>query len=566
MLLGIDVGGTHTDAVLLDRSGLLASAKVETQQDDLLQSIRAALGRIRETAGDVEVQRFNLSTTLCTNAIVQDELTPVGVMVSAGPGMDPEQFRIGDHYEVIRGALDHRGEEIQPLDMDQVERCASRFLDQGLRVFAAVGKFSPRNPGHEEQMIDALSERADFLTAGHQISGQLNFPRRIATSYYNSAVWPLFNSFANSVEDSLREYNLFPQLNILKADGGTMPLSQARRTPVESIFSGPAASVMGLMALCDIEEDALMLDVGGTTTDVGVFAGGDPLVEAERVELVHKPTLVRAMKTESIGLGGDSAVGLDGEGLRVGPMRRGACLARGGGQATLVDALNCIAEECFGDREASVQGMHDLGGGLQCSMEDAAQQVVRHSCRRLREQTMAMLERINERPVYTVHEFLESRRIEPRRLYLMGGPARVMAPYLSREFGLPVVVPENAGVANALGAALARPTMQAELFADTSRGNLTVPVMGRQETVTRDYSLKQAKQDLAEDLCRHVRESYNWAVDPSEAEIVEESAMNMVRGMHTVGQDIRVKCQIKPGITPEYEGVVKCACKELPTG
>ncbi|MEF8888843.1 MAG: hypothetical protein V5A14_02245, partial [Desulfohalobiaceae bacterium] len=71
---------------------------------------------------------------------------------------------------------------------------------------------------------------------------------------------------------------------------------------------------------------------------------------------------------------------------------------------------------------------------------------------------------------------------------------------------------------------------------------------------------------LAEDLCRHVRESYHWAVDSSEAEIVEESAMNMVRGMHTVGQDIRVKCQIKPGITPEYEGVVKCACKELPTG
>jgi N-methylhydantoinase A/oxoprolinase/acetone carboxylase beta subunit len=566
MLLGIDVGGTHTDAVLLDRSGLVASAKVDTRQDDLLRSIQAALGGIRESAGEVEVQRFNLSTTLCTNAIVQEELKPVGVMVSAGPGIDPEQFRIGDHFEVIRGALDHRGEEIQPLDRDQVERCANRFLDRGLRVFAAVGKFSPRNPGHEEQMIRTLSDRAEFLTAGHLISGQLNFPRRIATSYYNSAVWPIFNEFANSVESSLRQYNLTPQLNILKADGGTMPLPQARRTPVESIFSGPAASVMGLMALCDIEEDALMLDVGGTTTDVGVFASGDPLVEAESVELEHRPTLVRAMKTESIGLGGDSAVGLGEDGLQVGPRRHGACLARGGKRATLVDALNCITEECYGDKEASIRGMHELGSGMQCTMDDAARRVVSHSCHRLRMETMAMLERINERPVYTVHEFLESRRIEPKRIYLMGGPARLMAPHISREFGLPVVVPENAGVANALGAALARPTLQAELFADTYRRAMTVPVFGKQEAISRDYTLKQAKRDIVDDLCRHVRENYQWRVDASEAEVVEESAMNMVRGVHTVGQDIRVKCQIKPGITPEYEGVVKCACKELPTG
>ncbi|MCF8085320.1 MAG: hydantoinase/oxoprolinase family protein [Desulfohalobiaceae bacterium] len=566
MLLGIDVGGTHTDAVLLDRSGLLASAKVETRQDDLLQSIHAALGRIRDLAGEVEVQRFNLSTTLCTNAIVQDELKPVGVMVSAGPGIDPENFRIGDHYEVIRGGLDHRGEEIQALDLDQVEQCTKRFLDQGLRVFAAVGKFSPRNPEHEESMVRAISDRAAFLTAGHWISGQLNFPRRIATSYYNSAVWPIFNEFANSVESSLREHHISPQLNILKADGGTMPLSQARRLPVESIFSGPAASVMGLMALCDIEEDALMLDVGGTTTDVGVFAGGDPLVEAESVELVHRPTLVRAMKTESIGLGGDSAIALSEDLCRVGPRRLGASLACGGEQATLVDALNCISEETFGDRDASIRGMREIGSGLQCSVEEAALRVVRQSCRSLREKTMAMLERINERPVYTVHEFLESRRIEPGKLYIMGGPARLLAPYLSREFGLPVVVPDNAGVANALGAALARPTLQAELFADTHLHHMTVPVLGRQERVSRDYTLKQAKRDLSEDLCRFVRDNYHWSVDESEAEVVEESAMNMVRGVHTVGQDIRVKCQIKPGITPDYEGVVKCICKELPTG
>ena len=567
MLLGIDVGGTHTDAVLLDKSGLLASAKVETRHEDLLHSIQTALARIREQVGKVEVERFNLSTTLCTNAIVQGELEPVGVMVTAGPGIHPENYLHGEHYEVIRGGLDHRGKEIQPLDMDQVERCISRFLEQDLRVFAAVGKFSPRNPAHEEQMVRALSDKnAAFLTAGHWLSGQLNFPRRIATSYYNSAVWPIFNEFVSSVENSLRQNNMSPQLNILKADGGTMPLSQARRTPVESIFSGPAASIMGLLALCSIEDDALMLDLGGTTTDVGVFAGGDPLIEAESVELAHRPTLVQAMKTESIGLGGDSAVHLGEEGVQVGPWRRDASLARGGRFPTLLDALNCIAEQNYGDREASVRGMQEIGSGLQCSMEEAAKGVVRQSCLRLRRETEAMLKRINERPVYTVHEFLESRRIEPKRLYLMGGPAQLMAPYLSREFGLPVVVPENAGVANALGAALARSTLQVELFADTQRKIMTMPVLERQKSIPKNYDLDQAKRDVLDDMCLYLRENYHWHVDESEAKVVEESAMNMVQGVYTVGQDIRVKCQIKPGITPDYEGVVKCACKELPIG
>lgn len=562
MLLGIDVGGTHTDAVLVDKSGLLAWAKVETSQEELLHSVREALHRIRQQAGDVQVERFNLSTTLCTNAIVQGQLEPVGLMVSAGPGMDPELFCLGDHYEVLRGGLDHRGKEILALDRQQAVKCAERFLQEGLRVFALVSKFSPRNPDHEEQMIRALGERASFYTAGHEISGQLNFPRRIATSYYNSAVWPIFNDFANSVVHSLREWNLNPELNILKADGGTAPLEQARRTPVESIFSGPAASILGLMALCRIEEDALMLDVGGTTTDVGVFADGDPLVEAESVELLQRPTLVRAMKTESIGVGGDSAISVQDNEVQVGPTRLGACLASGGSHPTLLDALNCIAGQCYGDVEASAQGMQRMGESLSCSRQEIAERVVRQSCRKLRQQTMKMLERINQRPVYTVHEFLESRRISPRRIYVMGGPAQILAPYLREEFDLPVVVPQNHTVANAIGAALARPTMQAELFADTVRRTMTIPVLNHYRNIAKDYSLLQAKEELLDLLSNRVREDYRWPYADLDVEVVEKSAMNIVQGMSTAGQDIRVKCQIKPGITPEYEGVLKCLCKE----
>jgi N-methylhydantoinase A/oxoprolinase/acetone carboxylase beta subunit len=563
MILGIDVGGTHTDAVLLNKDGLLASAKVTTQHDNLLASVRSALAEVIKDQDGTGVKRFNLSTTLCTNAIVQGDLEEVGVLVSAGPGIDPEQFRIGSCYSVVPGGLDHRGTELKALDLEMARSKIAEYIQRGVRIFSLVGKFSPRNPAHENQLAELLGNECTFLTLGHTLSGQLNFPRRIATSYYNSAIWPIFNDFANSVADSLADFGLHPpHVNILKADGGTMTFSQARQTPVESIFSGPSASVMGIMALCPIESDAILLDMGGTTTDVAVFADGDPLIEAESVELAHRPTLVRAMKTKSIPLGGDSAVSASQEGVCVGPKRMGPCMAQGGTHPTLVDALNCAKQYAYGQTQASDQGMQTLGRELGWSSGHVSWQVIHEFCRVLKQETLDMLAEINERPVYTVHEFLEYRQIVPKRIYLMGGPAQVMAPFVSQAFGLPVVVPDNYAVANALGAALARPTMQAELFADTEKRTMNIPVLGINERVGDQYGLTQARDDVVRHLCTYLTNHLDWRVPQSEVEVVEESAMNMVKDVYHVGQDLRVKCQIKPGISPDYQHAVRCLCKE----
>jgi N-methylhydantoinase A/oxoprolinase/acetone carboxylase beta subunit len=563
MILGIDVGGTHTDAVLLSKDGLLAAAKVTTDHDDLLSSVRLALAEVIKGHEATKVKRFNLSTTLCTNAIVQGDLEDVGVLVTAGPGIDPEHFRMGSCYAIIPGGLDHRGTELAPLDLDEAKSKIMEYKQRGVRIFSVIGKFSPRNPGHERQLAALLEGECDFLTLGHALSGQLNFPRRVATSYYNSAIWPIFNDFANSVSDSLKDFGLHPpHVNILKADGGTMTFRQARRTPVESIFSGPSASVMGIMALCPIESDAVLLDLGGTTTDVAVFANGDPLIEAESVELAHRPTLVRAMKTKSIPLGGDSAVTVAQGSVWVGPRRMGPCMAQGGTVPTLVDALNCAKQYSYGQTEASDRGMQSLAQELGWNPHQVSWKVIHEFCRVLKRETLDMLAEINERPVYTVHEFLEYRQIVPKRIYLMGGPAKVMAPFLSQAFGLPVVVPDNYAVANALGAALARPTMQAELFADTEKRMMTVPVLGVSQQVGNRYSLDQARKDVVDHLCTYLTNHLDWQVPESEVEVVEESAMNMVQDVYHVGQDIRVKCQIKPGISPDYQNAVRCLCKE----
>ncbi len=566
MLFGIDVGGTHTDAVLLDKKGgILASVKIPTDPSDLLGSMTSAIEEVLKEVKDPEIERFNLSTTLCTNAIVQDELVPVGVLVSAGPGINPWVFKIGEHYEVIEGALDHRGTEIRPLNTKQAQEVISSFLKEGIEVFAIVGKFSPRNPIHEERLASLVGERASFITMGHSLSGQLNFPRRIATAYYNSAVWPIFNSFLNSVTDSLKRFNLSPQLNILKADGGTMPLSKATTTPVESIFSGPAASVMGIIALCDITQDAIVLDIGGTTTDIGVFASGEPLIEPENVRLRHRPTLVRAMKVKSIGLGGDSAVVVSGGNISVGPKRMGPAMARGGSVPTLIDAFNCLSSYSYGDKGASVEGMKQIGNELACGVEGAPSRVIETACTRLRKEVMDFLDEINERPIYTVHELLEYRKIEPEVIYLMGGPAEIMAPYIKKEFGLPVVIPQHSSVANAIGAALARPTIQVELFADTEKKIMTIPVFDIKRTISGSYSLKEAREETISQLMGFIKKEFGWEITREDTQVIEESCMNMVKDVFTVGQDIRVKCQVKPGICKEYENIVRCLCREQKT-
>ena len=155
-----------------------------------------------------------------------------------------------------------------------------------------------------------------------QLGGALNFPRRVATAYFNCAVWRLYNQFATAVERALAGMGLgHVKVNMLKADGGTMPLPRSRRMPVQSIFSGPAASVMGIIALTDIFHDSVILDIGGTTTDIAIFADGAPLIEREGIAIGSHPTLVPALKVLSIGIGGDSAISVSRSSatVRVGP-------------------------------------------------------------------------------------------------------------------------------------------------------------------------------------------------------------------------------------------------------
>lgn len=562
--LGVDVGGTHTDAVALAESGIVAQAKVRTDHKHLLASVNQALGLILAQVDPAAVHQLNLSTTLSTNAIVEGTTEDVGMLVIPGPGISLDDAVLCRDFHILDGSIDHRGSEVKRLDPAQAQAAVDACRKAGVRVFGAVGKFSTRNPVHENtlrQMIGSPgnggAQGADYVTMGHELGGRLNFPRRMATAFFNCAVWRVFNHFADAVEKSLGELGLgHVRVNTLKADGGTFPLAQARRMPVQSIFSGPAASVMGIIALCDITHDSIILDIGGTTTDIAVFVDGQPLVENDGIHIGSHPTLVRALKVRSIGIGGDSAISVLGTAVRVGPNRLGPSLADGtpagaspsdDARPTLIDALNAAGACAHGNVEASRRGIAAFADRHSFSPELLAASAVQAAAEAIHKATRELLDEINDKPVYTIHELLEGRRVIPKRVYLMGGPAQAMSQAIRARFELFTVVPEHFGVANAIGAALTRNTASLELFADTERGMMFIPALRHKENVPRTYNLDDARRDALNHMLAHLSQMGVFA-DRDNAQITQATSFNMVGEGRTTGRNIRVKCQIKPGV------------------
>ncbi|HNV48976.1 MAG TPA: hydantoinase/oxoprolinase family protein, partial [Spirochaetota bacterium] len=240
-----------------------------------------------------------------------------------------------------------------------------------------------------------------------------------------------------------------------------------------------------------------------------------------------------------------------GTSVTAGPERRGPSMADGGSAPTLIDAFNVKKLAAYGDTAASEKGVRALAKKSGRSPEDLAGAAIDYAMRAIKEASDAMVRAINEKPVYTVHEVLEGKTIVPKRLYVMGGPARAFSDALAKRFGLPITVPEQYAVANAVGAALTHATMDIELFADTERGVMLIPFLNVNERVSGSYTLEHAKKDAQARLADHLA---GLGVKSAEcaSEIIEAASFNMVGGWSTTGRNIRVKCQVKPGIVKGY--------------
>lgn len=556
MIIGLDMGGTNIDGVIVEKGKIIKTIKKPTNRDNLFNSIWTALKELLSGYDNTKIERINLSTTVSTNAIVENKLSPVGMIIQPGPGLPYDFLACGDENVFISGYIDYRGEIIKDFNLFEIENAIKLFKEKNIKAYAVVTKFSIRNPSIEIKIKEILENEIpnSFVTMGHTISGKLNFPRRVYTSYLNSAVHSIFNEFLNNIKKSLEKEGINAPVFILKADGGTMNISTAEKKPVETILSGPAASLMGINAMLPTNEDAILLDIGGTTTDIFFLADGVPLFEPWGIRIGKYKTLIRAIYSVSIGLGGDSSICVRNGRIKIGPQREGVPYAFGGPKPTPTDAmitLELIDENAFSLTQDNVKKAYEamtlLGKELNLSAKDMAKLILSTMGDIIKNKVDELLHEINSRPVYTVKELLYGKKIKPKLINIIGGPSKVLTPVLEEKFNLPCYYPKNYSVANAVGAALARPTTEITMLVDTSKKTLSVPELGLYEKITGNYTLDKAKEKALE-LVKKSALSLGASIEEIEAEIVEESSFNMVRGFYTIGKNMRIKAQVKPGL------------------
>jgi len=331
LLLGVDTGGTYTDAVLIrDERAVIASAKSLTTRHDLAQGIGAAVRAVLTQAqvGPGDVALASLSTTLATNALVEGQGGRVGLIYIGFDARDLEAHGLhealrGDPCLVLAGGHNHAGGQAHPLD----EAALVAWLQgEGADVsaYAVAAQFATRNPGHElraEALIRQVQGKPASLS--HHLSAKLNGPKRALTALLNARLIGMTHRLIGRAEDVLAEIGISAPLMVVRGDGALMSAAQAKERPIETILSGPAASIVGARWLTGAQ-NALVSDIGGTTTDVAVLRDGRPAIDPAGAEVGGWRTMVEAVAMRTTGLGGDSELrmldGLAGQ-LSLGPRR-----------------------------------------------------------------------------------------------------------------------------------------------------------------------------------------------------------------------------------------------------
>lgn len=324
--LGIDTGGTFTDAVLLgaDRR-VVASAKCLTTPFDLSVGIGGALDQLPQPLL-AQVDLVSLSTTLTTNSVVEGKGAPVCVLLA---GYDAAQIKSSGLVELLgqdaivalAGGHDAGGFPVAPIDETMacaaIERQAPR-----VSAFAISASFGVRNPAHELQLRMLVERLCDKpVTCGHELASSLGAPRRALTAALNARMVSFVKALIDAVRQTLAQHRIDAPLMLVQGDGTLVNVARALRRPVGTVLSGPAASVLGACALSG-HADAIVADMGGTTTDIAVVRGGQPELSFDGAMVGQWRPMVEAVKVYAIGLGGDSEVRFGGgEGLVIGPRR-----------------------------------------------------------------------------------------------------------------------------------------------------------------------------------------------------------------------------------------------------
>ena len=474
MLLGVDVGGTFTDAVLL-AGGELHTAKLPTDASDqsagVLAAVREVLGKAGAAPSDVEV--FAHGMTVGTNALLEERgartalVTTSGFadLIEIGRQDRPHLYRLCEpkpsplvdtdlRFEVAERA----GPEgiVEELDDEEVAGLAERVAGSGAEAVAVCFLFSYLHPGHEARVAERLREELDgvHVSVSHEILPQFREYERFSTTVIDAYLSPLLAAYLSRLADSAKSEGL-PAPLIMKSSGGVAPAGEAARAGAWSVLSGPAGGAVGagLLARISGDEDVVGFDMGGTSCDVCVVEDGSVRLTGSR-KVGGRPIQLPMVDVHTVGAGGGSIGWRDAGGaLRVGPQSAGsepgpACYGRGGTEPTVTDAnllLGYLGGEStlaggvaldVGAAESAVGGLADALG---LSLDEAAEGIVR----------VANAEMSRALRVVTVE-----RGVDPRDFALMpfGGAGPMHAAAIAADLGMTrMLCPRAGGVLSALG-------------------------------------------------------------------------------------------------------------------
>lgn len=476
--IGIDVGGTFTDAVIVVDDGHVRIAKVRSTPERIEAGFMDGLRQLLERAGAeaADVGYLAHGSTVATNAIVQRRLARTALITNEGfrdvlaigtqmrghvydlwtP--EPEPIVPRDLCLGVRGRLDAAGEEVEPLDADSVRAAAAALRDRDVEAVAVMLLFSFINDEHERRVAEILAEElpGTVVSLSSRVVPEFREYVRASTTALNASLLPLMGAYLGAVTDEVAGEGVSVPLHMMQTNGGVAPAARARELPIALSASGPAAGVIGGARLAELvgESAALTFDMGGTTADIGLVIDGSPQRRFSG-EAAGMPINLPQIDVLCIGSGGGSIARVDQFGsLTVGPASAGAepgpaAYGLGGEDATVTDAHvvlgnlspeSALADGVPLDRELAERAVAAaVGEPLGLGVEEAAAAILR----------IANANMANALRVMTI-----ARGHDPRRFALVaiGGAGPMHACALADELGIPrVVIPRYPGVAAALG-------------------------------------------------------------------------------------------------------------------
>ena len=371
-LIGVDTGGTYTDAVVVSSAthAVIASAKALTTRGNLAIGVSEAIGRVLELLPSPEAARriglVAVSTTLATNAVVEGHGGSVAAVLA---GFDDTMLaRSGlaaafPDMPVIRiaGGHDHSGEEHEPLDLATLDKALEKH-GGAAEAFAVAARFAVRNPAHERSARERIIKKTGKpVTISSELSSALDAPRRALTAVLNARLISRISDLIEAVRTAMSDFGIDCPLMVVKGDGTLALADQVALRPIETVLSGPAASLVGAASLSGLKT-FIMSDMGGTTTDLGVLIDGRPRVRQDGAAVGGWRTMVTAVDITTVGLGGDSEVrfAMNGQ-MSIGPERAVPIALIGERFPKVLDTLDAALGEPTPGSDACQFVMRPLG-------------------------------------------------------------------------------------------------------------------------------------------------------------------------------------------------------------